>query len=327
MTATTTLPRPALTGKPATALRLLRRILSRIVAGAILLWAVLTLVFFTLHGIPGNIARMLAGAEEFTPEIEAAITREWGLDQPILNQYLDFVGRLLVGDFGMSYVQRRPVFDVVGEQLPHTVSLALAAGILGVGVSIVLALLVANSTSTLRSFTSGIQLVLASVPTFWIGLLLLLGFSFTLRLFPVAGAEGWQSLVLPAITLSLPVVGLLGQVLRESFERTLSEPFIVTVRSRGVSESRLTLVHTLRHALVPAITIAGSVIGGLLGGTVITETVFGRPGLGSVTFRAVVQKDIPVVLVVVLLAAALYIVISTLLDIIYVFVDPRLKAN
>jgi peptide/nickel transport system permease protein len=162
---------------------------------------------------------------------------------------------------------------------------------------------------------------------FWLGILLLMAFSFNLRWFPVSGAEGWNSLVLPAITLALPTAGLLTQVLREAMEKTLDQPFVTTVRSRGVGEFVIRWRHVLRHALLPAVTLGGWLIGGLLGGAVITEKVFGRPGLGTVTLGAVLTHDVPVVLTVVLLAAFIHVAASTLLDILYVLIDPRLRAQ
>ncbi|WP_229194718.1 ABC transporter permease [Bradyrhizobium acaciae] len=172
-----------------------------------------------------------------------------------------------------------------------------------------------------------VELVFASTPVFWLGILLLMAFSFNLRWFPVSGAVGWKSIVLPSITLALPTAGLLTQVLREAMEKTLDAPFVTTVRARGVGEFLIRWRHVLRHALLPAVTLGGWLIGGLLGGAVITEKVFGRPGLGTVTLGAVLTHDVPVVLTVVLLAAFIHVAASTLLDILYVLIDPRLRAQ
>ena len=155
-----------------------------------------------------------------------------------------------------------------------------------------------------------------STPVFWLGLLLLIAFSFQWRLFPVSGATGWKSLVLPAVTLALPLAGVLSQVTREALEQALEQPFVTTIRARGLGELALRLRHLLRHALLPVVT---------LGGWLITEKMFGRPGVGSVTLNAVLSQDLPVVLAVVLLAALIHVVISTLLDVLYLFIDPRLN--
>jgi peptide/nickel transport system permease protein len=302
-----------------------RRVVTRAFSGVLVLWAASTVAFFTLQAVPGNIVDILAGEQTY-PGLKAAITAEWGLDKPVLLQYLQFLGRLLHGDLGESYVQRQPVADILGRQVGSTIELALLAGILGALLAVTLAVVSLGRGRAVRSAMSTVELIFTSVPTFWVGILLLMVFSFTLHLFPVAGANGLQSLVLPVITLALPTAGFLAQVIRESMERTLTEPFIVTVRARGVSESLVLLRHALKHALLPVMTLLGGVIGGLLGGAVITETVFGRPGIGTITLNAVTSKDIPVVLAVVLFAALIYVVVSTVLDILYTIVDPRLRA-
>lgn len=212
-------------------------------------------------------------------------------------------------------------------QLWPTVELALAAGVLALLFAVVVATLTSGRGRIARAAASTLELVFASTPVFWLGILLLMAFSFTLRWFPVSGAADWRALVLPATALALPTAGLLAQVLREAMERALEQPFVVTVRARGLGELRLRLRHVLRHAALPVVTLGGWIIGGLLGGAVITEKVFGRPGLGTVTLNAVLSQDAPVVLAVVLLAAFIHVAASTLLDLLYALIDPRLKAS
>ncbi len=302
------------------------RILSRLLTGLLVAWASVSATFIALHALPGRIQDILAGDLEY-PGLREAIAAEWGLDRSLPAQYLDFIARIATGDFGTSYVLRQPVMDVVGSQLLPTVELALAAGVLAVVLAGLIALVTAGRGPLARETASLLELLFASTPVFWLGILLLMAFSFTLRWFPVAGADGWKALVLPAITLALPTAGLLAQVLREAMEKTLNQPFVITVRSRGVGELALRFRHVLRHALLPATTLGGWLIGGLLGGAVITEKVFGRPGLGTVTLGAVLTHDVPVVLAVVLLAAFVHVAASTLLDILYVVIDPRLRAQ
>jgi peptide/nickel transport system permease protein len=301
-----------------------RPVTTRVASSLMVIWLSVSAAFMALHSLPGNIADILAGDTEY-PGMREAIAAEWGLDKSLPEQYLDFLGRLIHGDLGTSYIMRLPVSDVLSSQLWPTIQLALSAGALAIVVSILLSLATAGRSPFLRKIASIFELICTSTPVFWIGILLLMMFSFQLRLFPVSGANGWKSLVLPTITLALPTVGLLAQVLRESMEKVLEQPFVTTIRARGLSETRLRAGHVLRHGLLPIVTLGGWLIGGLLGGAVITEKVFGRPGLGTVTLNAITAQDVPVVLAVVLLAAAIYVSISTLLDIACLFIDPRLK--
>jgi peptide/nickel transport system permease protein len=302
------------------------RVVSRLLTSVIVAWASVSATFLALHALPGRIQDILAGDQEY-PGLRESIAAEWGLDRSLAVQYFDFLFRIFRGDFGTSYVLRQPVTEVVGSQLLPTVELALTAGAIAILIAVALALLTAGRGRVSREFASFVELVVASTPVFWLGILLLMAFSFNLRWFPVSGGEGWNALVLPSITLALPTAGLLTQVLREAMEKTLDQPFVTTVRSRGVSELVIRSRHVLRHALLPVVTLGGWLIGGLLGGAVITEKVFGRPGLGSVTLGAVLTHDVPVVLAVVLLAAFVHVAASTLLDILYVFIDPRLRAQ
>lgn len=298
----------------------------RIVAGIIVLWLTASASFWTLQLVPGSPVDILAG-DLADDDLRASLAREWGLDQSAWQQYVDFLARLVRGDLGQSYVQRQPVATILADQLGSTFVLAVTAGLLAVVIAVVLSTASVGRARVRRGVLSTLELVFVSVPVFWSGLLLLFVFSFQLGWFPAAGAGSARSLVLPAVTLALPTAGLLSQVLRESMERTLTEPFIVTVRSRGVRESLVVWRHALRHAALPGMTVLGSLVGGLLGGAVITETVFGRPGIGSISLQAVSNKDVPVVIGVVLLAAVIYVVVSTLLDLFYTLADPRLRGG
>ncbi|HEY0290734.1 MAG TPA: ABC transporter permease [Hansschlegelia sp.] len=303
-----------------------RRILSRLGTSLVVAWGSVTAAFLALHALPGRIEDILAGDLDY-PGLREAIAAEWGLGRSLPEQYLDFVARIASGDFGVSYVLRQPVAQIVGSQILPTVQLATTAGALALVLAVLAATLTAGRGGAARAVASTIELTCASAPVFWIGILLLMVFSFSLRWFPVSGAGGWKALVLPSAALALPTAGLLAQVLREAMEKTLEQPFIVTVRARGLGEGLIRLRHVLRHAALPAVTLGGWLIGGLLGGAVITEKVFGRPGLGTVTLNAVLTHDVPVVLAVVLLAAFIHVAASTLLDIMYVVIDPRLKAQ
>lgn len=302
----------------------LRRLITRFGASLLVAWGSTTAAFLALHALPGEIADILAGDLDY-PGLREAIATEWGLDRGLLVQYLGFVGRIAQGDFGTSYALRQPVYEVVVSQLWPTVQLALSAGLLALLIAIVLATATAGQGRLSRLLASFVELLFASTPVFWLGILLLMAFSFTLPWFPVSGADGASALVLPAITLALPTAGLLTQVLREAMDRSLEQPYVVTARARGLAEWQVRIIHVLRHAVLPVLTLGGWIIGGLLGGAVITEKVFGRPGLGTVTLNAVLSHDVPVVLAVVLLAAFVHVAASSLLDLAHVWIDPRLR--
>ncbi|MEV4410395.1 ABC transporter permease [Catellatospora sp. NPDC049609] len=306
---------------------LVRAVARRLATAAVVLWAAATAAYLALLLAPGDTVDNIIGDGPDTPVIRAQIIAEWRLDRPEVVQYLDYLRRALLGDLGRSYLLQRPVGDVLGEHLPATVTLAVAAALIGVVLALVVALLTAGRRPLLRRGASAGELVLVSTPGFLIGIVLLNVFSFQLGWFPVAGGQSVAALVLPAVTLALPIAGVLAQVLRDGLERALEEPFVVTARSRGIRERAVVARHALRHALLPAITLVGWLSGILLGGTVITEQVFGRPGLGQVTLQAVTAGDMPVVLAVVLLSAAVYVAVSTLADLSYLLVDPRLRRS
>lgn len=299
---------------------MIRAILRRVGAGVLVLWAAATAAYLALLAAPGSTIDAIIGDGADTPEIRSQIIAEWHLDRPALVQYLDYLVRLGHGDLGRSYLLQRPVLDVVGAQVGPTLKLASAAAVIGVLLALLMAI-------TARRLTSTLSLVLVSTPTFLIGIVLLSLFSFQLGWFPVSGDRNVSALVLPAITLGLPIAGTLAQVLRDGLDRALEEPFAVTARARGLRESAVLTRHALKHALLPAVTMLSWSFGVLIGGTVIIEQVFGRPGLGQVTVQAVNSSDLPVVLAVVILAAAVFVVVNTATDLAYLLIDPRLRRS
>ncbi|WP_199086586.1 ABC transporter permease [Bosea sp. ASV33] len=300
------------------------QIASRIGSGLLVLWAAVTLSFVSVHLAPGDIVSLLIGEQLRTPEIEAAIRAEWGLDEPVLWQYLRYLTRILHGDFGRSYLLQTDVSQLVLSQIVPTLKLTAAALFVAILFAVTSAVLTAGRRIP-RSIAGALELTLVSTPSFWLGILLLYLFSFTLKLFPVSGDRSFSALVLPALALGLPLGAVVGQVLRQGLERALEEPFALTVRSWGTSGLVLRLRHGLRHAALPAVTLTGWLVGSLLSGAVITESVFGRPGLGRVTVEAVLGHDMPVVLAVAILSAFTYVMLSTLVDILYLLLDPRLR--
>jgi peptide/nickel transport system permease protein len=303
----------------------IKAIARRVASGAIVLWAAATAAYLALLAAPGDIVDAIIGDGADTPQIRSQIIAEWNLDRPAIVQYLDYLLRAGQGDLGRSYLLQRPVRDVIGEQIPPTLELAVAAALFGVVLALILA--VTTRHRWVRRVSSTAELIIVSTPPFLIGIVLLSVFSFRLGLFPVSGDRGWAALVLPAITLGLPIAGVLTQVLRDGLDRALDEPFAVTARARGLTERAVLVRHALRHALMPAVTLLGWLSGVLIGGAVIIEQVFGRPGLGQVTLQAVGNGDMPVVLAVVVFAAAAFVLINTAADLAYLLIDPRLRRS
>lgn len=305
-----------------------RRIAVRLLSGVGVLWGAATLSFFALHATAGDAALATVAGQGADPSqaVLEQVRRDYGLDHPILQQYLDYLGRLLHGDLGESYQQRIPVASAIGRQLGPTVELAVSAATVAVVIAVGVAVLTAGRRRWVRAAANGTELTLASMPTFVIGLVLLILFSFKTRIFPVSGNNGFASLVLPTFTLALPIGAVLAQVLRSELEDVLEQPFILTARTRGVRDISVRFNHALRHALLQLVTMSGFVVGGLLGGAVITETLFVRQGVGQLMLQAVTNKDIPLVVGIVLFAATVYVLVNLLVDIVYGIVDPRVAA-
>lgn len=309
---------------PSPRLKLARRVGLRLLGGVAVLWAAVSVAFAAVYLAPGDIVSLLIGEQVRTPEIEAAIRAEWGLDRPLWWQYLSYIWRLLHGDMGRSYMLNTDVSHLLMSQIWPTLKLTLAALV----VSVVFAVLISAFTAHRRwgrRIAATLELLLASTPSFWMGIVLLFIFSFTLRWFPVAGDRQFSALVLPALSLGLSQGAVLAQVLRREMELAMDAPFALTLRAWGVTEWRIRLRHALRHAALPVVTLTGWLTGGLLSGAVITEQVFGRPGLGRLTVDAVLAKDLPVVLAVAIVSALIYVVMSTLTDILSLLIDPRLR--
>ncbi|MFC0531503.1 ABC transporter permease [Phytohabitans kaempferiae] len=306
---------------------MIRRILGKLASAVAVLWGAATVSFLTLHLVPGDPANvLLGGAAATSTGLREQVIAEYGFDDPVLVQYLRYLGRLLTGDLGESYQQQLPVATVIGEQLGPTLELTASATVVAVLVATLTATLTAGRRRPgVRGLTSGLELFALSLPAFWLGTLLLAVFSFRLGLFPVAGDIGVSALVLPTLTLALPIAGILAQTMRDGMDAALAQPFAVTARARGLGELAVRARHALRHALLPAITLSGWFVGNLFGGAVMVESVFARPGLGRVTLDAINGKDIPVVTGVVLLSAVAFVVISALSDLLYRIIDPRLR--
>lgn len=312
--------------------RLLRRIVLRLGAAVFVLWGTITVTFLVLAVLPGDRATILLNITsgqviERTPAELAPINAKYGFDKPIAGQYLHALSQLLHGDLGFSFELQRPVSHIIAEQLLPTFTLAIAALLLAWLIAIPWTLLTAGHHRRLGALGSAVETIMAGLPPYWIGILLLIVFAIDLRWFPVVGGTSLWGTVLPAITLAIPLAGFLGHAIRGEFERNLQQPFVLSARSRGMSLAGVRLRHVLRHALIPAITLSGWAIGNLLSGAVLVEAVFARPGLGSVLVNAVSNKDFALVSGIVILISFLYIVINLVVDLISLIIDPRLRGR
>ncbi|MCM3615797.1 ABC transporter permease [Microbacterium enclense] len=301
--------------------------LGQVVASVVLvLWGAATLAFVAFRIIPGDPVEVMLGPQaQVSDAVKDGMRADLGLDRPVIEQYGAFLGRLLRGDLGESYQLRLPVAEVIGRQLGPTLQLSALALVIAVLLALASALLVRGRTG--RAVASGVELVVLSSPVFWTGLVLLSVFSFQLGWFPVSGARDAAAIVLPAVTLALPVAALLSQVLRDGVEAAEREPFLLTVRARGAGPLRESLHHSLRHASVGGVTLAAYLVGSLLGGAVLVETVFARPGIGRVTLTAITDRDLPVITGVIMLSALVFVLVNTLVDLVVPLIDPRLRST
>ncbi|MEU6184428.1 ABC transporter permease [Nocardia sp. NPDC047038] len=306
--------------------RLFRIIAHRVWTGVLVLLGAQTVTFFALRLTPGDPVDTLLGAQtSASPQVRAQIAADLGLDEPLWRQYLHTVLRPLTGNLGHSYQLSEDVRTALQSQLWPTVQLAAGAILVALVIAVPAALSTAGRGRFVRAAVSGSELLAVSLPAFWIGLILLTLFSFQLHLFPPAGGGGLASLVLPVLCLAIPMAGELGQVLRETLDRSLEQPFVLTLRARGLTEPALRLRHVLRHGSLSTVTMTGWMLGVLLTGAMLTETLFARPGIGKMTVSAVMTKDFSVVNAVVLLAALLFVVINLVVDLLYLVLDPRLR--
>lgn len=291
----------------------------------LVLWGAATVAFLAFRVIPGDpVSVMLGPQAQVSDAVKDGIRADLGLDRPPFEQYLGFIGQLARGDLGESYQLRMPVTEVIGRQLGATVQLSVLALLIAVVLALAVAVFVRGQVG--RTVAAGIELVILSSPVFWIGLVLLSVFAFGLGWFPVSGARNPATLVLPAITLALPVAALLSQVLRDGLVQAERMPFAETIRARGASPSWFTLRHGLRHGAASGVTLTAYLTGSVLGGAVLVETVFARPGLGRVTLAAINDRDLPVITGIILLSALAFVVVNLVVELVHPLIDPRVVA-
>jgi peptide/nickel transport system permease protein len=300
-------------------------VVRRLALSAVAMLGVVSIVFVLLHA-SGDPATLLV-TQDATQADLARIRQAYGLDQPLTVQYARFVARVARGDLGFSYRQGLPVGELIVERLRATFELALAglavAVLLGVPLGIIAA---ARHGSTVDTAAMTVALVGTSVPSFWLGLLLIIVFGVQLGWLPVSGYGSLRHLVMPAFVLGGFYAAQVGRLTRTSLLEVLAQDFVRTARAKGLAARAVMLKHVLRNAALPVLTVVGLDFGRMLGGAVVVETIFAWPGMGRLAVQAVLGRDFPVVQGAVIMGAAIFLSVNVIIDLLYGFVDPRLRA-
>ena len=297
----------------------------RLVSAVPVLIGVSLAVFLMVHLLPGDPATIMLQGAPATAEDILNLRRELGLDRPLPEQYLTYIGRVAQGDFGTSIHTRRAVLKEIASVFPATLQLAFAAIavaiVLGVGLGVLAAI---KQNTWLDTASMSTALLGVSMPDFWVGILLILLFSVGLGWFPASGGGDLHHLVLPALALGANFSAVIARLVRSSLLEVLRQDYVMTARAKGLKQRTVVAQHALRNAVIPVLTVIGLQIGNLLGGAVVIETVFARQGFGRLAITAILAKDFPLIQGVVLVAAITYVLLNVLVDLSYAWLDPRI---
>jgi peptide/nickel transport system permease protein len=308
-----------------------RYVIGRVLQAVLVLWAAFTVTFAILYLLPSDPVKLQLGAAgmdstKLTPQQLDAFEAQYGLDESMWRQYLDHLTGVLHGDFGKSIAQQgTPVTQLLSDRLGNTLQLSVAAAVLTVVLGGALAFVATYvEWRPLRVFLTRLPALGASFPLFFVALLLIQVFSFQLGWFPATGTVGWRSLIMPALTISVLTSSVLAQVLIKSFDETVQQAYVTTARAKGLSKLTVHLRHCLRNAVLPAMTILGIVVGLTVTSSIVVETIFTRQGIGQLAQQSVLSQDVPVVLAIVTLAAAVFVTVNLVVDLLYPLLDPRI---
>lgn len=302
-------------------------ILQRFGSGLIVLLGISLFSFALIHLIPGDPIRIMLG-ENATAEQVQALREQLGLNRPLAAQYVHYMSSVLQGDLGTSFKTGRPVLTEIMERFPATVKLAASGMLLAILIGITMGILAAKFKDTLLDFSAmSIATLGVSVPSFWLGILLIMLFTVKLGWFPIAGGTGLRDLVLPAVTLGVLASTVISRLTRAGMVEVLSFDYIRTARAKGLGEGAVLFIHAFRNAMIPVVTIVGLQIASLLGGTVIIERVFDWPGLGSLAISAIASRDFPLVQGIILFIGVMFVLINMLVDVLYSVIDPRIEVG
>jgi peptide/nickel transport system permease protein len=298
----------------------------RLLAAIPVVLGVSILTFSVLQLLPGDPILVMLGDSQDPPERIAELRARLGLDEPIPIQYARFLGNLFRGDLGRSIRSNRPVLEEIRQQAPSTLVLTLSGLGLAAVLGILLGVLAAHHRGRwLDRMSVALSLLGVSMPSFWLGMLLIFLFALHLGWLPATGQGGSERLILPALTLGVQAMAVIALVTRVKMHEALAQDYVTAARGKGMSERRLLLRHVLKNALIPVVTIVGLQFGGLLGGSVIIENVFARQGMGRLAVEAILTRDIPVVQGVVLVSGIAYALINLLVDLVCAALDPRIR--
>lgn len=297
----------------------------RLIQSVIVIWGVSLIVFVLLRLAPGDPVRMLL-SETATDEQIALAREKWGLNEPILVQYGVFLSNAVRGDLGDSLFFRQPAMNVLMARMPATLQLSAVALLFSLSVAIPLGMLSALRRDTVWDYLgSGVAMIGQAIPPYWLGIMLILLFSVTLGWFPTSGRGTWAHLVLPAITLGSVLMALITRLVRSGMLDVLNEDYIRTARAKGLRERAVIVRHAMRNIMIPLVTVIGLQLGALFGGAVITESIFAWPGVGRVALQAINARDYPMVQASVLFISVVYVFLNLAVDIVYVYLDPRIR--
>ena len=307
-------------------------VIRRALAALLIVWAVVTIVFFSMRIIPADPAEVVLG-DHASAEALAAFRKQAGLDQPLLGQYLDLLAGLARGDLGRSMITNQPIGEQIAAAFPHTLALAIGVLLVGVVIGIPLGVMTAVKRGTWLDFSGRVFSLLGlSFPSFYVGIVLLIVFSVWLGWFPVIHAprtgtigEALYKLVLPSLSLGFVQAAYIARLTRSTMLETLSQDYIRTAFAKGLRPSQVYFKHALRNVLIPVVTAIGLYTGAILGGAILTETVFSRPGLGKLLIGAVAQRDYNLIQSGLIVFASIVILVNLLVDLSYGLLDPRVK--
>jgi len=304
-------------------------LIRRLFTSILVLFGISMLVFSVIHLVPGDVTMAILGRQKVTEEKVAELREQLGLNDPLYVQYGRYLSKALRGDLGVSIRNNLSVSEAISEQLPSTIALALSALSVALIIGGILGMLAAlRHGSWVDTFVMGLSVSGLSIPTFWMGLLLILFFSVKLKLFPsISSGSSFADLFLPALTLGLPEAAVVARMVRASMLDVLRQDYVRTARAKGLSQNVVIMKHALRNALIPFITIVVFTIPGLFGGAIITESIFAWPGMGRLYILALGDYDYPVAMALFFILSVLTVIATLLRDILYTIVDPRIRLH